>query len=293
MNEKKWSGRVFTSLCSVVSFILLVFTGIVLYVEPQGRVAYWVKWDFLSLEKDQWGNIHLFSGLLFLIAGGFHIYYNWKPLVRYLSGKAGSSLQYRREMLFSSIVLLWIVISGIWSLPPLVYVAELGESIKGAWITSPDLEPPYGHAELASLKVFCKKQQIPLDAAIAELRSAGFTVESPKSTLAQIAASKNTSGMGVYAVIKKLEATPEAMQSGKAWTEEKIEETFSGTGLGSKTIGQIINDLGLEPDHVAKRLQGIGIDAGNDERLKSLAEKHDTTPIKILTAILVEDSQLE
>jgi len=40
MKEKKWSGRAFTSLCSLVSFILLCFTGVILYVEPHGRAAY-------------------------------------------------------------------------------------------------------------------------------------------------------------------------------------------------------------------------------------------------------------
>jgi hypothetical protein len=53
-----------------------------LYIEPHGRVAYWTKWSFLGLEKDQWGNIHIFSGLLFLVAGGFHLYYNLKKNLR-------------------------------------------------------------------------------------------------------------------------------------------------------------------------------------------------------------------
>jgi hypothetical protein len=292
-SEKKWSGRAFISLCSTVSFVLLVFTGIILYVEPQGRVAYWVKWDFLSLEKDQWGNIHLFSGPLFLIAGGFHIYYNWKPLMKYLSAKVESSLRYKREILLSAVILIWILISGIWSLPPLVYIAQWGQGIKDSWVTSPDLEPPFGHAELASLKVFCKKQQIPLDAAMAELRKAGFSVDNPQRTLAEIAQSKNAAGMSVYTVIKKLEAKPEAVKPGATWTAEKIEETFTGTGLGQKTVGQIIDDLKLAPDIVYKRLELIHIEAKSEDRLKNLAEKHNTTPIKILTAILVEDGQLE
>lgn len=214
MKKISWRGRVFTSLCSLVGFVLLCFTGIILYFEPHGRVAYWIRWHFLSLEKDQWGNIHIYSGLLFLIAGGFHIYYNWKPLIKYLSDKIESALRYKRELVFSSVIFLWIIISGIWSLPPLVYVSDLGEAIKKSWVTSHELEPPFGHAELVSLQTFCKKQRIPLDQAMLELRDAGFTVESPKSTLIEIAESKRTSGMVVYEVIKKLEAKPEAMKPG-------------------------------------------------------------------------------
>jgi len=292
MNKRSWNGRAFTSLCSLVSFILLCFTGIVLYVQPHGRVAYWIKWDFLGLEKDQWGNIHIYSGLLFLITGGFHIYYNWNPLIKYLSGKIESALRYKREVIISSVILLWISVSGIWSLPPLGYITELSETIKNSWVTFPEFEPPFGHAELASLQTFCKKQRIPLDQAIMELRKAGFTVDSPKSTLLEIAESKRTSGMGVYEIIKRLEAKPEAMDSGTLWTTEKVEETFSGTGIGNKTIGQIIKELDLNPSKVYQRLKAVGIEAKDDDRFKSLADKNNTTPIKLMTTILLDDSQM-
>lgn len=292
MSEKNWSGRAFTSLCSLVSFVLLCFTGIILYIEPHGRVAYWTKWQFLALEKDQWGAVHVFSGLLLLIAGGFHLYYNWKPLIKYLSAKIESALRYKKELGISLFILLWIVVSGIWSLPPLVYVSELGESIKNSWITSPELEPPFGHAELVSLKTFCKKQRISLDQAMMELRKAGFRVDSPKSTLTEIAESKRSSGMGVYEVIKKLETKPEAMQPGAVWTPEKIEEYFSGTGLGNKSIGQIIKEMDLAPDKVYLRLKEAGVEAEEDDKLKQLAKEHNTTPIKILSIVLIEDSQI-
>ena len=292
MSEKKWSGRAFTSLCSLVSFVLLFFTGIILYVEPQGRVAYWIKWQFLGLEKDQWGAVHIFSGFLLLIAGGFHLYYNWKPLIKYLNGRIESVLRYKKELVVSFFILLWIVISGIWSLPPLVYVSELGESIKSSWVTSPELEPPFGHAEMVSLQTFCKKQRIPLDLAMMELRKAGFHVDTPKSTLTEIADSKHSSGMGVYEVIKKLETKSEAMQSGTVLTPEKIEELFSGTGLGNKTIGQIIKEMELEPDKVFQRLKGAGVEAKNDDKMKQLADENNTTPIKILTIVLIKDSRI-
>ena len=237
MSKKNWSGRAFTSLCSLAGFIVLFFTGIILFVEPQGRVAYWTKWSFLGLEKDQWGNIHIFAGLLFLVAGCFHLYFNWNPLMKYLSSRIESSLRHKRELAISGLIFLWIMVSGIWGLPPLAYVSDLGEVIKNSWVTSPELEPPFGHAELVSLRTFCKKQRIPLDQAMGELRKAGFRVDSPKNTLAEIADSRDTSGMGVYKVIKKLEAKPEAMEPGKAWTPESVEEAFAGTGVGRKNPG--------------------------------------------------------
>jgi hypothetical protein len=288
MGNTNWRGRVFTSLCSLVSFILLLLTAIILYIEPHGRVAYWTKWNFLGLEKDQWGNIHIFSGLLFLVAGGFHLYYNWKPLIGYLSSKIESGLRYKRELTISSLMFLWIIASGIWALPPLVYMADLGEAIKSSWVTAAELEPPFGHAELVSLRTFCKKQGIRLDQAISELREAGFKVNNPDKILGDIADSMGTSGMGVYAVIKKLEPKPKAMKPGSVWSPEMIEEVFAGTGVGRNSVGQIIRAHKCDPKTVYQRLERSGIEAKDDDKIKELADKHDSTPIEILTIILVD-----
>ncbi len=287
MSNNNWSGRAFTSLSSLVGFVLLLFTGIILYIEPHGRVAYWIKWDFLGLQKDQWGNIHILSGLLFIVAGGFHLYYNWKPLMKYLGGKIETAFRYKRELVISCLIFLWIMVSGSWSLPPLSYVTDLCEAIKNSWVTSPDLEPPFSHAELVSLKTFCKKQRIPPDRAMAELRKAGLKLNNQDDTLSEIADSKGTSGMGVYEVIKKLEPKPEELKSGAAWTSANIEETFAGTGVGRKSIGQIIKDHQLDRKTVYQRLKERGIKAKDDDRIKELADRHDTTPIKILTIVLV------
>ena len=288
MNNRNWQGRAFTSLCSLVSFILLLLTAIILYIEPHGRVAYWIKWNLLGLEKDQWGNIHLFSGLLFLVAGGFHLFYNWKPLIRYLSGKIETGLRYKRELMISSLIFFWIIASGIWALPPLAYMADLSEAVKSSWVTSPELEPPFGHAERVSLKTFCKKQGIPLVQAMTELREAGFKASNPDNTLDNIAGSKGTSGMGVYAVIKKLEPKPKAMNPGLVWTPGMVEEAFAGTGVGRKSIGQVIKDNGLDPKIAYRRLKRDGIEAKDGDKIKELSDKHDSTPIKILTIILVD-----
>ena len=123
---------------------------------------------------------------------------------------------------------------------------------------------------------------------MAELREAGFKVNNPANTLSDIAASKATSGMGVYAVIKKLEPKPETMKPRSVWTPELIEETFAGTGVGRKSIGQIIKEQGLDPKTVYHRIEEGGIEAKDDDKIKELADKHDSTPIKILTIILVD-----
>ena len=57
----------------------MLLISVILYIVPQGRVAYWADWRLWGLIKSHWGNIHINLVLLFLIAVSLHIYYNWKP----------------------------------------------------------------------------------------------------------------------------------------------------------------------------------------------------------------------
>jgi hypothetical protein len=103
MQDKKLNPRSFVSLLTFSGFIIMSFTGIVLYFTPQGRVAYWTDWKFLGLTKVDWGNIHIISCFLFIVVGLFHLYYNWKPLTNYLSDKASHTFKLRKELMLSLI----------------------------------------------------------------------------------------------------------------------------------------------------------------------------------------------
>lgn len=59
--------RRFVSLTLVFSFLLLAASSIMLYVVPEGRVAYWSHWSALSFSKEQWGAMHITGGFMFLI----------------------------------------------------------------------------------------------------------------------------------------------------------------------------------------------------------------------------------
>lgn len=76
------------SLTTFFSFILVLITSVVLYVEPHGRTAYWADWTMLGLSKTSWDDIHLTTGLLFLLAGLLHVWLNWKPITAYMKSKA-------------------------------------------------------------------------------------------------------------------------------------------------------------------------------------------------------------
>lgn len=127
-----------------------------------------------------------------------------------------------------------------------------------------------------------------MEPAMAALRDAGFKVNNPDETVGDIGDSKVNSGMGVYEVIKKLEPKPETMKPGAVWTPRMIEEAFAGTGVGRKSIGQIIKDHGLDPKTVYHRIKEGGIETEDADKIKEIAAKYNSTPIKILTIMLVD-----
>lgn len=101
--------RRITSLTAALTFLLVVLTSIILYIVPQGRVAYWADWRLCGLSKTDWGNIHINLGFVSLIALGLHIYYNWKPLMAYLKDKARRFKLFTREFNVSPVDLYDII----------------------------------------------------------------------------------------------------------------------------------------------------------------------------------------
>jgi len=79
------------------------------------------------------------------------------------------------------------------------------------------------------------------------------------------------------------------MKPGAVWTPAKIEETFAGTGVGRKTIEEIIKVHGVDHKTVRQRLEEEGIEAKNEDKIKEIADRHESTPIRILTIILADE----
>ena len=72
--------RKIISLTTFFSFVLLILSSIMLYVVPECRVAYWADWRII-FTKAQWGDLHITGGALFLVAGLWHTFLNWKPVM--------------------------------------------------------------------------------------------------------------------------------------------------------------------------------------------------------------------
>lgn len=288
--KKAIHTRGLTSFFTLFGFLIMSVTGLILYIVPAGRVAYWVNWEFLGMTKTDWGNIHILSSILFITAGAFHTYFNWTPLMNYFKSRVTRRVKLRRELLIASAVSIWVVVSALFPFPPLSYLLDLNEFIKDSWIVSDEYEPPFGHAELLSLKVFSKKMDIDLEKAVQELTDNGIRFDSPDEILEDIARSNNVSPMDLYLMIKKFEPAPEPEEL-NSYTPESIEGEFSGTGIGNKSLNAVCEGLGLSPAIALARLETAGISASADQTLKALAETGQTAPLEIMKTIIIDGYQ--
>lgn len=287
MDKKEFSGKGFVSLLTFGSFLVMAVTGLVLYFVPHGRVAYWVDWKLLGLTKTDWDNIHIISSLIFTVTGGFHLYYNWKIFLNYLTRKITSGLQYKKEMAIASVMTIALTIGAIYQAPPFNYVIDFSGYLKNTWIKSKDHEPPFGHAEEVSLKILTRKTSIELAKAVAELNKRGIIFDSVETKVKEIARANHISPMDLFGMINKLKiSTP---TTGKKYTAEMIDEQFSGTGIGNKRLAWMCEELGIKLETANQRLQKNNINMDADETLKRAANRLDIAPIDILKVILIEN----
>jgi len=286
LDREGFHKRGFTSLWLFFSFAVMVFTGAVLYMGPQGRVAYWTDWHFLGLTKTHWTNIHMVNALAFAGIGIYHLILNWKVFTSYLVTKATDAMEYKLELSLAAGLTFMLAVGAVFSVPPISYVEEFGEYLKSGWVEGKDYEPPFGHAEQLSLATFSKKMDIPLETAAAELRAKGIKILGVHEKLEDIARANRTSSMELYRLIKQFEPTPDVTET--VYTPELVEETFAGTGLGRKALPWVVQDLGLNPVSVRARMVSNGIRISDTETLKQAAERYGIEPIDILKIALVD-----
>lgn len=122
-----------TSLSLAFSFLIMSFTGVILFIAPHGRVSRWLDWHLFGLDKVQYQELHNTSMITFLFFGIFHIYYNWKPIISYLRDSSKKISFTKKEFLIAFIVNAFFVIGTLTHIQPLKGFLDLGEDLKSSW----------------------------------------------------------------------------------------------------------------------------------------------------------------
>ena len=254
------------SLTGFLSFALLLLTSAVLYYEPQGRVAYWADWRFMGLSKDQWDALHLSLGILFLLSGLVHIWYNWKSVTNYMRNRARELIVLTPPLVAALAVTLYFTFGALFALPGVQQLLDFSAWLKNGHVATYG-NPPYGHAELSSLDEFAKNMGIDPGAALDALGTRGIKA-APETPLKDIAKEAGKSPQEIYATIR-------AALGGDPFEALPIRPP-EGTGL--MNLAEICDSYGLPLATATERLRMAGVETDAGQPFRELAEKNGMNP---------------
>jgi len=268
----RFSWRAFVSLYITWSALILLISGVILYIAPAGRIAKWTHISLLGLEKEEWQAIHTIFSFLFVIAIGFHLFYNWKPFISYLKDKFKKAFALRKELYTTTLLTIAIFVLTLWNVPPFSTIMDIGEYFTESW-ESEQTEPPIPHAEELSIEELAKTVQLPIQQIIQNLKEQNIEA---------------TPEMIIKDVAKKNDLTPsELFEKMNVEPVQKQETSTSlvGKGYGRMTIADICKDLNIPLQVALERLEQCNIKAEGQMILRDLANEHDKNTIDLLNII--------
>ena len=258
----KFSWRAFISFGLTYSFIIILISGIILYMSPPGRYANWVNWEIMGSTKAGWQALHTVFSFTFVILSVFHLFtINWKSFLSYLKSKRQSGINKSREFYISTLLVLVFFFGIIYSIPPFKSIMDLGEYLTESW-EKVEEEPPIPHAELLTLAELAEQLKLSsVDEITRKLTIHEIKFDNTDQTLQEIAAINETTPLEIYDQISK-----------KSGAQQQ------GSGIGRKTIETFAVEVGKNPDEVMKILKENGIKAEIGQTLREIGDNNNIPP---------------
>lgn len=192
MDSNKNTGRKIASLTLFLSGIVLVINSLVICLGPPNYVAHFSGWLTTGLTKCQWNAMHIMSGLLFIIAMCFHVYFNWRPMLSYMKDKKQRMLFSTRPFIVAFILTAYVCAGAVFELPPMGQVIKLIRAVKVSHVKKFGA-PPYGGAEDASIRIIAKYMGWEPGKCLDALRGKGLVVQSLDQSIRSVGEGNNLS----------------------------------------------------------------------------------------------------
>jgi hypothetical protein len=285
----KFSWRAFFSLLAAVSFIGMTFTGVILFVVPPGRIANWTGWTILALTKHQWIGLHDWFSIIFVVACGFHLYFNWKPFISYFKSKITKAFALRAEWLAALVVCAVAFVGTVYGVSPFSSLMEWNESIKQSY-DSPRQRGPVPHAELMTLTELAENYTgVELETMLENLRLHGIEVESPDVVLGELAEANGITPAELYDIaLGKTGAGRGGGGGGQRGGGELGAPRGGGGGgggFGRLTLKQYCQQLGLDVDTAVRKLKDNGYKASPETTMRAIADSAGVHPSQVRAII--------
>ena len=290
--QKKFKMRGFTTFVVTISFLLMLFSGLILYLSPAGSIARWTAWTIWSLDKWQWEAVHTNTSILFLLVTVCHLFFNWKIFINYFKTKIEEGFQLKRELILALVVGGVFVAGTIWNIQPFKKVTEVREDLKYSQKHLDDtlpFEPGRGqglgraristvepeeknsdrrHRDDLQLDQLARQRGLTPESLLEVLRARGIKVTDSTVTVAELAEQNGLLPDVIY----------EAARVGYGRSGSSPGRFSGGRGLARMTLGQYCKTYGLETKTVIAKLNRLGIQATERSEIRRLAFEFGTTP---------------
>jgi hypothetical protein len=200
--NKSFSWRVFTSFGLFLSFLMLLVSGVILYIFPGSRGPGFF-WEMGGLTKPAWQNQHIIFGFVFSLLSLGHLFFiNWKAFISYLKTKTSQGMKRPAELVTIIVLSSFVGIGTYAGMQPFSGILELGKGISKSW-ESKAVTPPVLQAERMTLVELSQQPGLGNDPEALEIKlvQAGLKVDSQRQTVAEIAAVNGLTTESVYAIL--------------------------------------------------------------------------------------------
>lgn len=268
--NRKFSWKAFISFGLAYMMVILLVSGLILYVSPPGRYAHWVTWTLWGMTKEEWQAVHTVFSFGFIILSVFHLFSaNWKTFIYYFRSKTSKGFNKKFELLFSSILIAAVFFGTFFSVPPFETVMAMGEDFTNSW-EKVEERAPVPHAELLTLAELSFQMKIDsVEVLTRKLENHKINYENTTTqTLQQIADANQMTPVEVYEIISK--------QAGNE---------MQGSGVGRKTIDEFALELNKSVDSIIETLAANNINAEKGQTLKTIGENNEVAPREVYELI--------
>jgi hypothetical protein len=260
--KNKFSWRAFISFGLSYAIIILLLSGIMLYVAPAGRYAHWVNWTLWGFSKEGWQEIHIIFSLGFVLLSILHLLWiNWKAFVSYIKSKKSSGFNKKWELISSTLLIVVFFFGTIYAVPPFKNILDFGEQVTASWEKIEE-RAPVPHAELLTLAELGEQLNMQVDEITRKLDKHKIKYENiSKQSMQEIAETNNSTPLEIYEVISK-----------------KADNQMQGSGIGRKTVEDFAAELGKSVDEVMKIFKVNDIEAKPTQTLRAIGENNNLPP---------------
>ncbi|ADR18538.1 DUF4405 domain-containing protein [Calditerrivibrio nitroreducens] len=278
--------RKIVSLTTLWSFIGMTFTGIILFIVPEGRVAYWADLHIIGLTKDQWGDLHTTISALFMISGLLHTYLNWNAIVLYFKSKAKKIVIFTPSFTISTIIFLIFIVGTYYKVSPFKDLLVLSDKVKESWREKVGT-PPYPHAELSKLNDLCKKEGLDINVVVQILKDNNVQFSSPDEKFLDISRKNKLSPSSLWDLIEsKYDEYEDKIEGANNATSEKMVSENQPTGLGKMKLSEFSKKYKISIDDAIITLKKEGFNPKEDMTLKEIAEQKQVVPMDLYDLLL-------